>query len=521
MMPFVMVGHVDHGKSTILGRLLADSGALPEGKLEAVRNYCSRNSKPFEYAFLLDALKEEQAQGITIDAARCFFKTEKRPYLVLDAPGHVEFIRNMVTGASHADGALIVIDAKEGIRENTKRHGYFLSLLGVKQVAVLINKMDQVHYQEKVFEGLKQEYLAFLKGIEIVPREVIPVSGFYGDNIARRSKAMPWYRGPHVLEAMDRFEGAKGEVDAPLRFPIQGVYKFTEKGDERRILAGRIETGQMKVGDSLTFYPSKQTSIIRSLEGKGEAGYSTGITLEDPLFLMRGEVAVKEKPSHVAKRLLVRLFWLAKEEIKEGNSYLFKLGMQKVGCHIAEVRKVFDSVTLEGGRKKSVGRHEIGEVVLELDEPVACDLSTEIIETSRFVLVHRYRQAGGGLIEGILSEEMGQEISQITPEMRTEKMGHPGKIFFLYGSDTKNLIDSAQKVEKALFRRGVLVYTSLFEPHAKEAYLMLEKVGAVVLLVGREVGMDLESSCTFSFGGVDNDKSLIDQILDRIHGKRN
>ncbi|MCB1110954.1 MAG: adenylyl-sulfate kinase, partial [Chlamydiia bacterium] len=503
MMPLVIVGHVDHGKSTILGRLLADSGALPEGKLEAVKRYCACNSKPFEYAFLLDALKEEQSQGITIDAARCFFKTARRPYLILDAPGHVEFIRNMVTGASHADGALIVIDAKEGVRENTKRHGYFLSLLGVKQVAVLINKMDQADYQQAVFEALKRDYSSFLKGVGIVPRAVIPVSGFQGDNVAMLSPKMPWYQGPTLLEAMDHFQGMSGAQKAPFRFPIQGVYKFTEQGDERRILAGRIETGRVQVGDQLTFYPSGQTSRVRSLEGKGEAGYSTGLTLEDPLFITRGEIASKEGDPRCAERLLVRLFWLDKEAIQEGNRYFFKLGTQKVGCTVTEIRKVFDSVTLKGQEKRTIQRHEIGEVILDLEETIACDLSTEIVETSRFVLVHGYRQSGGGLIEAVLDKQVQGEISLITPEMRAKQLGHLGEIFFLYGSDQKNLIDWAQKIEKALFRRGVMVYTSLFQPHARETYFLLKEKGFVLLLVGEEVGMDLDSSCCLSFPGVD------------------
>jgi len=517
MMPLVIVGHVDHGKSTILGRLLADSGALPEGKLEAVRNYCSRNSKPFEYAFLLDALKEEQSQGITIEAARCFFKTIKRPYLVLDAPGHVEFIRNMVTGASHADGALIVIDAKEGVQENTKRHGYFLSLLGVKQVAVLINKMDQVGYERDIFEKLKGDYTRFLHEVGIVPREVIPMSGFYGANIAKRSSEMGWYKGPTLLEAIDLFEGAQGSNEAPFRFPIQGVYKFTEKEDERRILAGRIETGVVRVGEMITFSPSGQTSKVRSIEGIGEAGHSIGITLEEPLYITRGEIASKESIPRVAEKLLVRLFWLDKESVREGNHYLFKLGTQKVGCIVSEIRKVFDSVTLEEKDKTFIERHEVGEIVLDLGEKIACDLSSEVVETSRFVLVHRYRQSGGGLVEKVLSKYEKEEISTITLEMRAKQQGHRGKIFFLYGNNQKKLISWAQKVEKALFRRGILVYTSLFEPYAKETYFMAERVGVVLLLVGEHVRMDLDPSCCISFSGGSDPVNSADKILDLLN----
>lgn len=190
-MNIVIVGHVDHGKSTLMGRLLADTGSLPEGKLDQVRETCRRNSKPFEYAFLLDALKDEQSQGITIDTARCFFKTEKRDYIILDAPGHIEFLKNMITGASRAQAALLMIDAKEGVQENSRRHAYMLSMLGIRQIAVVINKMDLVDYSEEVYEKVKEEYLAFLKQINIEPAFVLPVSAFQGENIVGPSERMP------------------------------------------------------------------------------------------------------------------------------------------------------------------------------------------------------------------------------------------------------------------------------------------------------------------------------------------
>src|SRR5512136_2160587 len=163
----VIVGHVDHGKSTVIGRLLADTGSLPEGKLEDVKALCAKNAKPFEYAFLLDALKDERSQGITIDSARCFFKTRKRDYIVIDAPGHIEFLKNMVTGAARAEAALLVVSASEGIQENSRRHGYLVSMLGIRQVVVLVNKMDLVGYDLGVFETVRREYAKFLSEIQI------------------------------------------------------------------------------------------------------------------------------------------------------------------------------------------------------------------------------------------------------------------------------------------------------------------------------------------------------------------
>ena len=220
-MNIVIVGHVDHGKSTVIGRLLADTHSLPEGKLEQIRAQCELNSKPFEYAFLLDALKDEQAQGITIDAARVFFKSNLRHYLILDAPGHIEFLKNMITGAARAEAALLVIDAAEGVQENSRRHGYMMSLLGVRQLAVVVNKMDLVGWNRGVYDGIVREYGAFLDQIGLKPSAFIPVSARGGDNIATRSEELPWYDGPTVLNALDEFRseplpgGRPGRVAGP------------------------------------------------------------------------------------------------------------------------------------------------------------------------------------------------------------------------------------------------------------------------------------------------------------------
>ena len=194
-MNIVIVGHVDHGKSTVIGRLLADTHSLPEGKLEQVRAQCELNSKPFEYAFLLDALKDEQAQGITIDAARVFFKSDLRHYLILDAPGHIEFLKNMITGAARAEAALLVIDAAEGVQENSRRHGYMVSLLGIRQLAVVVNKMDLVGWDRGVYDRIVREYGAFLDQVGIRPACFIPVSARGGDNIADRSAQPPLVPG--------------------------------------------------------------------------------------------------------------------------------------------------------------------------------------------------------------------------------------------------------------------------------------------------------------------------------------
>src|SRR5437016_2358855 len=277
-----MVGHVEHGKSTCVGRLFHDTGSLPEGKLEQLQKAAERRGAPFEWANLMDALQSERDQNITIDTAQIWFQTRKRQYVIIDAPGHKEFLKNMVTGAANAEAALLLIDAHEGVQENSRRHGYLLNLLGIRQIAVLVNKMDLEKYSEAKFLQIQSEYSAWLKSIGVEPKVFIPISAKQGDNIASLSANMPWWQGPTVLEALDQFKVSGLPHNQPLRFPIQDVYRF----DERRILAGRVEAGSIKVGDKLIFSPSNKTSSVKSIErwnappgDTAWAGESIGITL--------------------------------------------------------------------------------------------------------------------------------------------------------------------------------------------------------------------------------------------------
>lgn len=478
-MNIVIVGHVDHGKSTIIGRLLADTNSLPEGKLEQVKETCRRNSKPFEYAFLLDALKDEQAQGITIDIARCFFKTEKRNYIILDAPGHIEFLKNMVTGASRAEAALLVIDASEGIMENSKRHGYMLSMLGIKQISVLINKMDLVSYSEETFNKLVSEYIEFLNKINIKPHSFIPVSGMMGDNIASISESMPWYRGRTVLETLDGFETAKIPEDKPFRMPVQAVYKFTRDGDNRRIVAGTVETGKLSVGDEVVFYPSGKKSRVKTIEAFNKenpktigAGYATGFTLEEQIYIKRGElvtIAGEPKPK-ITTRIKANLFWLGKEPMVKDKEYYLKIGTAKVGVRIEEINRVIDASNLENSTKDRIDRHDVAECILKTDRAIAFDLAHEIDKTSRFVIVDNYEISGGGIIqealedkqtwvrEKVLLRNYKWEKSIITKEERAEKYNQKPTLILITGQENVGKKPIAKALEKRLFTDGKVVY---------------------------------------------------------------
>src|SRR6266478_4257793 len=231
----VFVGHVDHGKSTLIGRILSDTNSLPEGKLEQVQRACAAENMEFEFAFLLDALLEEQEQNITIDTTQIPFKTAKRNYMIIDAPGHKEFLKNMITGASSADAAVLVIAANEGVQEQSKRHAYLLSLLGVRQFCVVVNKMDLADYSEARFLEIEKKYRVFLKTLNLETDVFIPASARFGENITARSTKMKWHHGPTLAEALDAMTPMAPPTDLPLRFCVQDVYKF----DDRRIIAGR------------------------------------------------------------------------------------------------------------------------------------------------------------------------------------------------------------------------------------------------------------------------------------------
>lgn len=479
-MNIVIVGHVDHGKSTLMGRLLADTGSLPEGKLEQVKETCRRNSKPFEYAFLLDALKDEQSQGITIDTARCFFKTEKRDYIILDAPGHIEFLKNMITGASRAQAALLMIDAKEGVQENSRRHAYMLSMLGIQQIAVVINKMDLVDYSQEVYEKVKKEYLEFLKQINITPKFVLPVSSFQGDNIVKRSDKMPWYDGMCILEVLDAFECEEEHDKQPFRMPVQDVYKFTRNGDDRRIVAGTIETGTIRPGQEVIFYPSGKKSHIHKIESfntdpiqEGKPGMAIGFTMKEQIYITRGEMmAIAGEPQpKTASRISANIFWLGKKDFVPGRLYFLKIGGEKVRVEVEEVKGVIDSSNLSStDTKQAVEKHEVAEVILKTDKPIAFDTVRESAGTSRFVIVDNYEIAGGGIITEALEDEESDirssamlrnykwETGEISLESRIEHYAQRPELIVLTGEKNTGKKDLAKALEKSLLDSGRYVY---------------------------------------------------------------
>ena len=472
-LPIVIVGHVDHGKSTLIGRLFHDTGSLPEGKLEAIRASCARRGMPFEWAFLTDALQGERDQAVTIDTSHIWFRTGLRDYVLIDAPGHREFLRNMVTGAAQADAALLLVDAAEGMREQSRRHATILHLLGIRQVVLVINKIDKVGYDQARFAAVREDAESFLGELGIIPRHVIPISARDGDNVATRSPHTPWHDGPTVLEALDDFQPAAGADDRPLRMPVQDIYKF----DDRRIIAGRIEAGVLRPGDRVLFSPSNATAHVATLEswnspppGEAAAGAAVGLTLDEPLFIERGEVMSHlDSPPVETDVFRARLFWLGEAPLVAGKRYTLKLNTMACEAVVQSVEKVIDATDLSIGTGSEVGQNSVAEVILRTPRIIALDTYEASPSTGRFVLVEGYRIVGGGTInmEGYPDQRamVSVKATNITAmddavgrDQRARRNTHRGGVIWFTGLSGAGKSTLALALEHELFRRGYQVY---------------------------------------------------------------
>lgn len=399
----VLVGHVDHGKSTLIGRLLYDLGGLPAAVRHEVEALGGPGSP--EFAFVMDHLREEREQGITIDSAQAYVEHDGGRFVLIDAPGHKEFLKNMITGATQANIALLMVDARDGVQEQTRRHAYLLSLVGVTAVAIAVNKMDSIGYSRDRFETIRGQLTGFFDQLKVAPFCTIPISAKYGDNVVRRSDRIPWYHGPCVLEAMQALRLTRPTLARTLRLPIQDVY--TVRG--KRILVGRIEAGAVRSGDPVWCYPSGETTKVRTIEVFGEdragaiRGESIGLTVDNPDGFRRGHVlAGTEPPPVITRTLHARIFSLSRTEIPVGCLLSLKLATQEVPAVLTRIERRIDSAALEtiaeGG--SAVCEAEVAEVEIRVEQPLVSDLYTDIPEMGRFVLADATGPIAGGLVTG-------------------------------------------------------------------------------------------------------------------------
>ncbi|MEW6003117.1 MAG: GTP-binding protein [Nitrospirota bacterium] len=403
---FVIVGHVDHGKSTLIGRLLFDTDSLPPDKIEEIQKTSESLGRETEFAYLLDHLEEERQQGITIDTTQVFFKTDRREYVIIDAPGHVEFVKNMITGASQAEAAVLIVDVNEGVKEQTKRHAYILSLLGLRQVIVVLNKMDTVGFQGVRFSAVRKEIEEFLRSIKISPIFYIPIAAITGENIAKGSEKMMWYKGPTFLESLDTLENREAANGKPLIFPIQDIYKI----DSKRIAAGRVEAGVIRSGQEIKVLPSRQVSRVKSVEKyprqveEATAGESIGITVEESLFLDRGYVVCDSRQEPVlTDTFSANIFWMSKKEFHRGERVLVRCATQETSGKIETIRKRINSSTLEIIEEEAnqLRDLEVGEVTIKTKTPIVVKTFQDVQELGRFVMVRDENICAGGIITAI------------------------------------------------------------------------------------------------------------------------
>ena len=467
--PIVIVGHIDHGKSTLIGCMLHDTDSLPTGKVEELQASCDRRGAPFEWSFVLDALQLERDQAITVDSTQIWFHTETRRYVIIDAPGHREFLRNMVTGAANANAGVVVIDAEQGVSEQTRRHAYLLHLIGIPQVVVAINKMDLVDYAEERFSEVESEMRAYLQEIGLDAQAMIPVSAMHGENLATRSDKMLWYSGPTVTDALDAFPRATAPVERPFRMPVQDVYRR----DGRRLIVGRVESGQLEAGNQITVWPTGRSATVVSFESwainedirEVRAGQSVALTLNDELFIERGNVlTLPTAGPRAANTLSVRLFWLSRDPLQRGESLKLKLATAEYDVVVDSIDTVIDLDDLSRHRGNEVGQNGVAEITLRCRSDITFDLFHDLPALGRGVLLDGYQVVGGCIIEGGAEIETASRNLTAVPqsvgvEEREIANGYPGAVLWMSGLSGAGKSTLAMALQRELFGRDIHVYT--------------------------------------------------------------
>lgn len=467
--PIVIVGHIDHGKSTLIGRMLHDTDSLPTGKVEELQASCDRRNAPFEWSFVLDALQLERDQAITVDSTQIWFHTETRRYVIIDAPGHREFLRNMVTGAASANAGVIVIDAEQGVSEQTRRHAYLLHLIGIPQVVVAINKMDLVDYSEERFQAVETEMTAYLKEIGLEAQVMIPVAAMHGDNLGRRSTNMPWYSGPTVIDALDAFPRAAAPTERPFRMPVQDVYRQ----DGRRLIVGRVESGQLDLGSKVTVWPTGRSANVVSIEQWAaaedaktiQAGESVALTLNDELFIERGHIlTLPTAGPRSSNALSVRLFWLSRDPLRQGESLTLKLATAEYDVTVDSIDTVIDVSDLSRHRGTEVPQNGVAEVTLRSRSTITYDLFHDVPALGRAVLLDGYEVVGGCIIEGGQDiETASRNLTAVPQSVKAEERqainGYPGAVLWMSGLSGAGKSTLAMALQRELFNRNIQVYT--------------------------------------------------------------
>lgn len=468
LLRFTTAGSVDDGKSTLIGRLLHDTRSTYEDQWEAVKNSpINRSSGPVDFSLLTDGLRAEREQGITIDVAYRYFSTPRRAFIIADTPGHEQYTPNMVTGASTAEAAVILVDARKGVLPQSRRHALIAALLGASELAVAVNKMDLVGYSQAVFEEIAGQFRQMAPKLRGARLTFIPVSALEGDNVVQRSARMSWHEGPSLLEFLEDVEPARGPAGGPFRFPVQYVIR---PRDGFRGYAGRIVSGAVRPGDPVLEFPSaRQTTVARIVTFDGDleeavAPMSVTLTLDDEIDVSRGSLLAAPAPGpHFGRHFEAHTVWMSTEPLERGKAYLLRHGPQEVQARAVEILHAVDVETLEARPAQALGWNEIGLVAWETSQPLAYDLYGQVRGNGAFILIDPLsnRTIAAGMIEAAAPDPMRRQrrarsaafrTGRLTPAERAARTGHTGALIL---ADTAAAV--AVLLERRLFDAGAEV----------------------------------------------------------------
>jgi len=477
LLRLLTAGSVDDGKSTLIGRLLHDSKKLYDDQLAALERDSKRvgnAGEDIDYALLLDGLKAEREQGITIDVAYRYFSTSKRKFIIADTPGHEQYTRNMVTGASTAHLAIILIDARKGVITQTKRHSFLISLLGIKHVIVAVNKMDLMGYGQEVFEQIRADFLDFTTRLDIPDIQFIPLSALKGDNIVDPGENMPWYKGLSILNILETIPISADRNFVDFRFPVQYI---SRPNLDFRGYAGRLASGVIRTGEEVVALPSGKTSRIKSIESMGESvdyafpPQSIMISLVDEIDISRGDMLVrKNNQPHVERHFEAMLVWMDEEELDIDKQFILKHTTQKVKARIDSIRYEIDVNTIQRSETAALKLNEIGRVVLTTSRPLLFDSYRKNKQTGSFILIDSLSHntcAVGMIINRVSRESLPSKLTfsasqvidrSLVNTMEREKvLGQKAMTYWITGLHASGKNDIAYKLERFLFDQGKTV----------------------------------------------------------------
>ncbi|MTI08682.1 sulfate adenylyltransferase subunit CysN [Curvivirga aplysinae] len=470
LLRFITCGSVDDGKSTLIGRLLWDSKLIFEDQLAALSNDSKKvgtQGGNIDYALLLDGLQAEREQGITIDVAYRFFSTDKRKFIVADTPGHEQYTRNMATGASTADLAIILADARKGVLTQTRRHSFIVSLQGIKNVVLAVNKMDLVDYAEDRFEEIKAEYAEFAEKLGLENITYVPISALEGDNIIEKSANMDWYQGPTLMNHLETVDNTSYLHESPFRMHVQWVNR---PNLDFRGFSGSISAGIVKPGDEIRVAPSGKTSTVKTISTfdgdlpSAEAGQAVTITLDDEIDISRGDLlATPDHPPAVANQFAAHLIWMTEDEMLPGRRYLIKMGGNTINAQVSELKHKINVNNLEHLAGKTLELNEVGYVTISLDKELPFDPFEENRHTGNFILIDRFTNAtiGAGMIKHPLrrATNIHWQALDVDKESRSEAKNQNPAVLWFTGLSGSGKSTIANIVEKKLHSMGKHTYT--------------------------------------------------------------